>query len=265
MRLQAIASGSNGNCVYLGSGETHLLIDAGISCKRILCGLCDLSVDPNALSGILVTHEHSDHISGLPIFAKKYHIPIYGTEGTLSGIAESDLKGEIDPELYRVIEPLNAFSVGDFRVLPIPTPHDAASPVGYRFECAEGNFAVATDIGHITDTLVENLSELNGILIESNHDIRMLETGSYPYPLKRRILGDLGHLSNENSGKLLSQILNENLRFIVLCHLSEENNYPELALLSVVNEINASDTPYTADDFRIEVATRNAPSSVFTV
>lgn len=263
MRFQAIASGSNGNCIFIESGSTRVLVDCGVSCKRITDGLKALSVSPDTISAVLITHEHSDHICGLKVFAKHYNTPVYGTRRTLTEIAEGDVKAEIDPALYRAVTPGETVTIGAFSVHVIHTYHDAADPVAYRFDAPEGKVAVMTDLGHYTEEIAEELKGLNGILLESNHDIRMLEVGHYPYALKRRILGDYGHLSNETSGKLLCKILNPELKFILLGHLSEENNYPDIALMSVKSEIDQSDVPFTSEDFRIEVAGRYESSSVF--
>ena len=265
MRFRSIASGSNGNCIFTGTDHTNILIDAGISCKRIETGLNELELTGNDLSGILITHEHSDHIQGLKILSKHCHIPIYGTAGTIEAIKENDKDGVIDPSLYHPIRPGTDFMIGDFLVQAVRTSHDAADPAAYRLNAEGKSVAVMTDLGTWTEEQVRFLQGLNGLLLESNHDIRMLETGSYPYVLKRRILSDFGHLSNEMSGKLLNRVLGPEMRFTLLGHLSEENNYPELALLSVKNEIDLSDSPWHADDFRIEVASRYASSEIFEI
>ena len=251
MRFRSIASGSSGNCIFTGTERTQILIDAGISCKRIEAGLNALGLKGTELSAILVTHEHSDHIQGLKILSKHCQVPVYGTAGTIDAIRASDPEGVIDPSLFHIIRKNADFQIGDYLVHAVPTSHDAADPCGYRLEAEGKSVAVLTDLGTWTEEQVQELQGLAGILLESNHDIRMLETGRYPYVLKRRILSDFGHLSNEMSGKLLDRLLGPNLQFALLGHLSEENNYPEIALMSVRNEINLSDSQWKAADFRI--------------
>lgn len=271
MKLYSIASGSSGNCICVGHGDTHILVDAGISKKRIEEGLYEKDINPKDLNGIFVTHEHSDHISGLGVLSRKYHIPIYGTRETLDYIKFqcsniSGCKGtlgNIEPELFHEIEPDSDIEFGDIVIKPFEIYHDAVHPVGYRVEAGDKKVAVATDMGHFDEYIISKLKDLDAILIESNHDIRMLETGPYPYPLKRRILGDKGHLCNEMCGKLLDNILNDKMKCISLGHLSHENNYPYLAYESVRSEINLSDSQFKADDFYMEVAKRECPSTYF--
>ncbi len=265
MRMKAIASGSNGNCIYINGGNTHILIDAGISCKRIVTELRNSGVQPEKISAVLVTHEHSDHTCGLKIFLKHYKCPLYGTRGTLEEIADADIKAEIPGQVYTPIVLGEKFTIGELEITPIHTYHDAADPVAYHVRYGEQSLAVMTDTGTFTPDIVDALKGVNGLLLESNHDIRMLEIGSYPYPLKRRILSDHGHLSNERAGELLNTILHPGLKFILLGHLSEENNYPELALLSVKTEVDTADNGYRSEDFTIDVASRYEPSAMYEV
>lgn len=265
MRFQSLQSGSNGNASYIGTERTHLLLDAGISCKRITEGLQHVSICPDDLQGILLTHEHADHISGLFILSKKYGIPIYGTKGTLDGVREADRNHCIDERLFRVIEKGVPFEIGDLLVNTAPVSHDARDPVAYRITDGHSCMALMTDLGTYTEETVRFLSGVNGLLLESNHDIRMLEAGPYPYVLKRRILGDYGHLSNERCGTLLSQVLHPELSFVFLGHLSEENNYPETALLTVKQSVDFSDNEYHASDFDIRIASRREASDIMTL
>ena len=234
MRMVSIASGSSGNCIYIGSDNTHLLVDAGISNKRIQEGLNDIGLTGSDVTGILVTHEHSDHIKGLGVLSRKYHLPIYGTKETLDEIAACKTLGVFDTSLLSPIEPDVDFQIGDLTVKPFK----------------------------IDQYTIDHLQKLDALLLESNHDVRMLETGPYPYYLKRRILGDHGHLSNENAGRLLNNILHDNLKKIFLGHLSKENNYAELAYETVRLEIDEGDCPYGASDFSISVASRDKMSEV---
>ncbi|MGN0372206.1 MAG: MBL fold metallo-hydrolase [Enterocloster sp.] len=262
MRMVSIASGSSGNCIYIGSDSTHILVDAGISNKRIQQGLNEIGLKGSEMDGILITHEHSDHIKGLGVLARKYHLPIYGTRETLEEIAGMSSLGKFDRELLTPISPDVDFSVGDLKVKPFRIDHDAVNPVAYRVQQGEKSVAVATDMGHYDQYIIDHLQGLDAILLESNHDVRMLETGPYPYYLKRRILGDHGHLSNENAGRLLNYILHDGLKKIFLGHLSKENNYEELAYETVRLEINEGDCPYGASDFSISVAGRDRMSEI---
>ena len=265
MRMCSIASGSSGNCIYVGSDDTHLLVDTGISKKRIEEGLKTLELKGEDLDGILITHEHSDHIQGLGVFSRKYEIPIYGTPGTIRGIRDYKNLGKMPEGLYHEIQVDKEFKLGDIDVHPFAISHDANEPSGYRIENGKKSVAVATDLGVYDDYTVEHLSDLNAVVLEANHDIHMLEVGPYPYPLKRRVMGDKGHLSNELSGKLLCDILHDDLQYVVLGHLSKENNYEELAYETVKLEISIGDNPYKGDDIPMMVAKRDQVSDIITL
>ena len=265
MRLVSIASGSSGNCIYVGSDHSHILVDAGISNKRIEQGLNEIGLKGSELNGVVITHEHSDHIKGLGVLARKHHVPIYGTKETLEEVAANTKLGEYPKELLHPVLPDADFQIGDLTVEPFSIHHDAANPVAYRVSHENKSVAVATDMGHFDQYIIDHLQGLDAILLEANHDVKMLEAGPYPYYLKRRILGDYGHLSNENAGRLLSSILHDNLKHIFLGHLSKENNYEELAYETVRLEITEGDTPYKANDFPITVAKRDAVSQIVTV
>lgn len=265
MRLLTIASGSSGNSTYVGDDDTHLLVDAGVSKKRIEDGLNGADISVRDLSGILVTHEHTDHIRALGMLARRYGIPIYATEGTLNGIMGCAALGEVDESLCRTISADHKLKIGTLEVYPFAIPHDAAEPVGFRISSGDKSVAVSTDIGHCSEYLIDNLKDLNALLIEANHDVRMLEAGPYPYYLKRRILGDMGHMSNETCGRLLCEILNDEMKYIILGHLSKENNYPDLAYESVRCEIHDGGCSYEPDDFDIRVASRDVPGAVLTI
>ncbi len=257
MRLCSIASGSSGNCIYVGSEATHLLVDAGISGKRTESGLRELGLTLGDIDGILVTHEHSDHISGLGVIARKYGIPIFATAGTLGAIRLSGSLGGLEDELFHEVQEDRKFIIKDLTVNPMHISHDAAQPVGYRISYGNKKVAVCTDLGAYNDYTVECLKGMDALLLEANHDVNMLQVGPYPYYLKQRILGERGHLSNENSGRLLCRILHDRLKAVFLGHLSKENNLPELAFESVRMEINMGDNPYKAGDFDIRVARRS--------
>ena len=261
MEFCSIASGSTGNCIYIGSNSSSVLVDAGISGKKVEEGLNSFDHTAKDLKGILVTHEHSDHIKGLGVLAKKHHLPIYATPGTMEAIRSTSTLGKLDPELLHEIHADEHFQIGDLDILPFRISHDAAEPVAYRVAHEEHTVAVCTDLGYYDDYIIEHLKGLQAVLLESNHDINMLQVGSYPYYLKQRILGNRGHLSNENAGKLLSEILNDDMNTVMLGHLSKENNYEELAYETVCAEITMGESPYRASDFPICVAKRELPSA----
>ncbi len=260
MRLCSIASGSSGNCIYVGSEATHLLVDVGISGKRTESGLNQLGLTGADIDGILVTHEHADHINGLGVIVRKFGIPIYATRGTIEAIRHAGSVGSIDEELFCEVREDEKLTIKDLTINPMHISHDAAQPVAYRIAYGNKKVAVCTDLGIFNDYTVECLKGMDALLLEANHDVNMLQVGSYPYYLKQRILGDRGHLSNENSGRLLSRILHDKLQMILLGHLSKENNLPELAYEAVRMEITMGDNPYHANDFRMQVARRSEPT-----
>ena len=265
MRLCSIASGSSGNCVYVGSDATHLLIDTGISGKRIEAGVAELGLKLSEIDGIFITHEHADHISGLGVIARKYGLPIYGTRGTIAAIRQTHTLGNIDEELFHYINADEKYTVKDVTLYPIRTSHDAAEPVAYRVSHDRQKIAVITDLGCYNEYTVECLKDLDVLYLEANHDIHMLQVGPYPYYLKQRILGEKGHLSNEAAGKLLSRLLHDKMRAVMLGHLSKENNIPELAYESVRVEVTMSDTPYNGNDFPLYVAKRSEVSQMIEI
>ncbi len=246
-RFCPLFSGSSGNSSYLGSRSAGVLIDAGVSARRLdgrmkLCG-----IDPLAIGGILVTHEHSDHVSGLRVFAKKYGLPVYGSAGTLRAIGDS-LGG------VELIDIGGGAEIAGMEVRPFPTSHDCLQPTGYRIHTGDGrDLCFATDLGYLSEEVKENLLGCDMVVIESNHDVEMLRSGPYPYYLKRRILSDRGHLSNAACAGALPELLKSGVRRFMLAHLSDTNNTPKLAyeasLAALAREGYVSDV-----DFILQVA-----------
>ena len=265
MRLCSIASGSSGNCIYAGSDATHLLIDAGISGKRIEEGVASLGIHLKEIDGIFVTHEHADHISGLGVLAIKYAIPIYGTAGTIDAVRRTASLGKIDDSLFHVIRADEKCIIKDLSLYPMRTSHDAAEPVAYSIFHDRKKIGIITDLGCYNEYTVACLKDADVLYLEANHDINMLQVGPYPYYLKQRILGDRGHLSNEASGKLLGRLLNDHMKAVVLGHLSKENNLPELAYETVKVEVMMSGTGYNVEDFPIYVARRSEVSQMIEI
>lgn len=264
MKVCSIASGSSGNCIYVGDDKNHILIDAGISRKRIVEGLSSIGVEPEQLDAIFVTHEHSDHISGINMMSKMFGTSIFATGGTLDGICMKDKKGVIKRENLYQVYPDEAVHIGNLKVMPFHMSHDAADPVCYSVECSGKKLGMATDLGVYDDYTIDHLAESDILLLEANHDISMLEAGPYPYHLKCRILSELGHLSNEATGKLLCHLAHKKLKYAFLAHLSKENNYPDLAYQAVKCQV-WEEMGVTSLPFELMVANRDMPSQLVTL
>ena len=258
MKFCPLASGSSGNCIYVGTEVTHLLIDAGLSGKRTEAALLYVLKKMPKLAGILVTHEHSDHVSGVGIMSRRYNLPVYASPNTWRFLLRHGTIGDVAPDLRRIVVPGETCVIGDMEVLAFEVPHDASQPVGY---CVSGDgykTAVATDMGYVTDTVRALLRDVHVMLIESNHDVEMLQNGKYPQALKERVMGSRGHLSNVAAGALLAEVVNDNCKHIFLGHLSEDNNRPMIALDTVHNILAANDIKVN----RLSVADRYEPSEM---
>lgn len=262
MRFCSIASGSSGNCIYVGSGNTHILIDVGCSKKKIVEGLKGLDLDLKDIDALFITHEHSDHIGGLKVLLKNSEMPVYATRGTFDGIKDKDTNSLLADRGKNIVKAEESVSLKELTVKPFEVSHDALEPVCYRVDSGNASAAVATDMGVFSDKIIRGLSGVDVLLLEANHDIRMLESGPYPYSLKRRILGDKGHLSNDSAKDLLVSLLHDNLKAVILGHLSECNNLPELAYETVRVGIEMDECPYKASDFKITVAGRSEPGKL---
>lgn len=228
MKVSALASGSSGNCFYVKEGESAILIDAGISCKQILTRLNELNENANKIKGIFVTHEHSDHIKGVDVLARTLNIPVYATRGTAKSFLCSD------KSLVNEIKNDETIKIGKMNVEVFSKSHDAEDPVSMKITNG-ATLSVITDIGHACKAVCEAVEDSDFLIIESNHDISMLENGPYPYVLKRRILSDKGHLSNLHAGLCVLEHAKPRLRHTILSHLSETNNKPLLALSTFKN------------------------------
>ncbi len=232
-----LASSSKGNASFVKEGQTSLLLDAGISFRRLTHGLGALGSSPQCLKAVLITHEHGDHIKGLPMLAAKCNMPIYASRGTARALVMQF------PQLKDRVKTFFAgdvFSIGDFEVTTFPTSHDCAQSVGYVLRSSGGAMALVTDLGCITYEVESALQGVDFLLLEANHDIERLWMGPYPVGLKKRILGDRGHLNNEDSAKLAVYAAKSGTRQIVLVHLSEENNTPALAVQTVGRALRES-------------------------
>lgn len=243
-------SGSKGNSYFIGSGGEGVLIDAGRSCKQIEQAMALNGVEMSCVRAVFITHEHFDHCSGLRVLAKKYGLDVYASAGTLTALENS---GKLDPRTtVRVIE--NEAAVGGMLVRRIDTPHDAAESCCYRVTSPDGKAAlIATDMGVMTDEVRGAAVKSDFVILESNHDIEMLKTGPYPYPLKRRILSDRGHLSNAACAAELARLVSSGTLRLMLGHLSEQNNTPPLALATSSAELERAGMKVNRD-FTLDVA-----------
>ena len=256
----SLYSGSSGNSIFISSGNTNILVDAGLSGKRIIEGLEQISEDPSELDGIFITHEHIDHIKGAGIISRKFDIPIYANENTWKAM-ESTV-GKIKEKNIKIIPKRSVTTIKDLDIICFNTPHDAIAPMGYTFHSKGKKASIATDIGTFTEEIKENLLESEVILLEANHDVQMLKYGPYPYNLKRRVLSEIGHLSNEDCGSAILDILKGNrlCKNVILGHLSNTNNVPELAYRAVKNILD-KESLTIGKDLEIKLADRNKPSS----
>ena len=261
LELCTLASGSSGNCLLVRSGATHILVDAGISCRRITTALKGLGVDPASLSAVLITHEHTDHMAGLATLTKQYRLPVYASRGTGLRLC---YRVPFLEELLRPIQPGESFQVGDLEVHSFPTPHDAAQSTGYALSDGLRKAAVVTDLGHVTEAVAQAVRGADLLVAEANHDVEWLRSGPYPYFLQDRILGDYGHLSNEAGAQLVCSAVEQGARTVVLAHLSHENNTPERAR-QVVGDALTRMGAVPGRDVTLEVAPRSDPSGRYVV
>lgn len=256
-------SGSSGNAVFVGAGDTRILIDAGLSGRAVAEALASIGVLPETLSAILVTHEHSDHIRGVGILSRKYRLPVFANAGTWQAMARQI--GEVSPHLRREFRTGESFYIGELCVLPYPVSHDAAEPVGYRVDHGAHGVATATDTGVLGQAALEALRGVDVVLLESNHDPAMLRANEhYSAALKKRILGRRGHLSNGDCGEALWQLYQTGVRHAVLGHLSHENNTPELALEAAQQALRAHGLE-PGRDMRLDLAWRDHVGGVYEI
>jgi phosphoribosyl 1,2-cyclic phosphodiesterase len=260
LKFCSLYSGSSGNSLYVESKGSKILIDAGTSCKKICDGLASINSSIEKIDAILVTHEHSDHVQSLGMISRKYNIPVYANLETWEQIKNQ--KDKISAENIRVFENDKDFFLNDLTIHPFSTPHDAANPCGFNIHNGKRKLSIATDLGHMDNKLLSELEESSFILLESNYDPEILKVSKYPFRLKTRIAGPNGHLSNETAGKTISTLMKKNLKQVMLGHLSKENNFPELAYQTVLNELNDSklDIP-----FHLSVAGRDTVDEILEI
>lgn len=263
MKFCSLYSGSSGNSMFVASENAKILIDAGLPGKKIDDALKSIGENPSEIDGIFVTHEHSDHIKGIGVLSRKYDIPIYSNADTWT-VMESNI-GKIKEHNIRIMDRRSTLSIKDLDVISFNIPHDAAAPVGYTMHSKGKKISVTTDFGIYTEEIRENIRDSEVILLESNHDVNMLKFGPYPYNLKRRILSEVGHLSNEDCGKAIVDLVKYKLhKKIILGHLSGTNNHPDLAL-QTVNSVLYENNIVQQEDIFLTMASRHAPSNLIEI
>lgn len=261
-RAVTLFSGSSGNALLVESRKTSLLVDAGVCGRSIEEAMARLEADPKKLGGILVTHEHSDHIAGVGVLIRRFKIPLYVNQATW--LSMQSTVGKVHPDLVRLIEPGEWTDIGDLSFSSFRTPHDATDPVGYRIVSDHGTISIMTDIGNMNRQLSDAVAKSDVLFIEANYDDLMLEHGPYPRVLKNRIAGDHGHLSNDDCGMAIGTLLQRGTNRFVLAHLSKENNFPELAYDTVVRRL--ADMGIDARrDLQLQVARRMMPGDPVTL
>lgn len=248
LEICAIASGSNGNCYYIGNSSAAILIDAGISAKQILLRMKERSLDPAKIKALFITHEHSDHIKGARVLAKRLQIPVYITAKTYNSTYKN-----MRPEHPRFFSLNETISVGGFIVHPVSKNHDAAEPCSFRIEHENLHIGVFTDIGEACSNVIDHLQYCDAVFLESNYDEQMLWEGNYPWVLKKRIASKLGHLSNDQACQLLRQYAPKKLQCVFLSHISKDNNSPDLAQAAMQT---------LGERFKIKAALRHEASEV---
>lgn len=260
IKFCSLFSGSSGNSVFISDGNTKILIDSGVSARRIISALLSIGEEASCLTAVLVSHEHTDHIKGLGPLCRKFNIPVYANQATWNCI---DQGAGLSTIKNRMLFYTNAdFNIGGIIAKPFPIPHDASDPVGFSFISGKEKITVATDIGHVSKTLLDSIEDSTLLFIEANHDIDMLRIGRYPWWLKKRISGDTGHLSNDAAAGVVVRMAVRGTKRFILGHLSKENNFPELAWQTVNNALITAGIK-AREDVALEVALRNTASMVF--
>lgn len=253
-------SGSSGNCSLVQTDSTKILVDAGQSAKKIEEALSAIDVDPFSIDGILVTHEHSDHVKGLGILSKKFHIPVYANSETWNAMEKQ--KEKVEENNIKFFS-FDKFKIGNIDVKPFSIPHDAANPCGFNIFNNDKKISIATDIGHMNKEILQNLLNSNFLLLEANYEPEVLRYSKYPYLLKTRISGPNGHLSNVDAGKTISYLVNRGLDKVMLGHLSNESNFPELAYKTVVEQLMENNV--AQNNLRLSVANRYEASPMINI
>jgi phosphoribosyl 1,2-cyclic phosphodiesterase len=259
----SFGSGSSGNCYYLYTEKDGLLIDTGVGLRILKKHFHDFGLKPAQVNYVLVTHDHADHVKSVGSFSCDFNVPVYASRKVHNGIASNYcVRRKIDNENIRVIQEGDTFQLGDFTITSFPVPHDSSDNLGFKIVCEGISFCLMTDAGHVSDEMKTFIGEADYLVIEANHDEEMLRVGPYPQYLKDRILGPIGHLSNKDCAAAIAENATPKLKHVWLCHLSEENNHPELAR-KTVEMVLQSYGLLPGKDFLLDVLKRKMPSGVF--
>ena len=263
LKFISFGSGSSGNCYFLYTETDGLLIDTGVGLRTLKKYFHDYGLHLSSVRNVLVTHDHADHVKSIGSLSSDYHLPVYATRIVHKGIFTNYcVRKKISAEHAKYIEKGETIQLGEFTVTSFGVPHDSSDNVGYRVVWHDITFCLMTDVGHVTDEMKSFIKESNYLVIEANHDVEMLQNGPYPQYLKNRILGSVGHLSNKDCGIALAENATPNLRHVWLCHLSEENNHPELAR-KTIEMILQSYGIVPGKDFMLDVLKRKTPTGIF--
>ncbi|MBQ9230877.1 MAG: MBL fold metallo-hydrolase [Prevotella sp.] len=263
LKFISFGSGSSGNCYMLMTPTDGLLIDIGVGIRGLKKDFRDYGLSLSQVHHVLVTHDHADHIKSVGSFSKDYHVLVYATAKVHEGINKNYcVQQKVPQELKRYVEKGETVRIGEFMVTPFSVPHDSSDNVGYMIEAEGVVFCVITDAGYVTDEMKPYISKANYLVIEANHDEEMVNNGPYPQFLKDRILSQTGHLSNRSCGLALVENMTEDLRYVWLCHLSEENNHPELARKTVESVLRDYGI-IVGVDLKMEVLKRTTPTGIF--
>lgn len=263
LKFISFGSGSSGNCYYLCTENDGLLIDIGVGIRSLKKAFRDYGLSQELIHHVLITHDHADHIKSVGSISHDLQLPIYATKKVHQGIDRNYcVTKKVSSELRRYLETEVTIQVGDFQVTPFSVPHDSNDNVGYLIAAKGINFCIITDAGSITETMGKYITQAHYLVIEANHDIEMLKQGPYPEYLKVRIMSGIGHLSNTGCGEAIANYMGEQLRHVWLCHLSEENNHPELAR-KTVEAVLRSYGIVAGKDFLLEVLKRTKPTGIY--
>lgn len=265
LRFISFGSGSCGNCYYIFTEKVGILIDVGIGVRKLKKYFIDYGLSFSKVSYVLLTHDHADHVKAVGSLCNTYELPVYTTRKAHDGIISNyRVRKKIEGKYIRTIEKGETKEFEDVIVTAFHVPHDSAENVGYKITHGDVTFCLMTDIGHVTEDITKAIGEANYLVIEANHDEEMLLAGPYPEYLKRRVLGERGHLSNKTCAETLREHASTKLNHVWLCHLSQENNHPELARKTVETELMTSPN-IIGRNVKVEVLKRNTPSNVYTL
>lgn len=263
LRFISIGSGSSGNCYLLQTANDALLIDAGVGIRSLKKHLHNYNIQLSSVNHILITHDHADHIKSVGVISSEFNVPVYATSAVHKGIYRNYcVPKKIPADKAAIVNVGEKTTIGDFAVTPFAVPHDSSGNVGYRIEVDDVTFCLMTDVGHVTEEMQQYIAEANYLVIEANYDVEMLKNGPYPQHLKVRIDGPTGHLSNLACGEAIAHFATQKLKHVWLCHLSEENNHPVLALKTIEQTLRGYGI-IAGKDFFVEDLKRKSPSRIF--